>query len=160
MPFAAPNGGGSFWVVGSEAACLTSCTLGSELLMWIRLPVLHPLPQLTHSSAHLCFPSSSGRQKLHLHPSFSGGLDSEEKLPAFLFIVALHQVLSSLCTFALSLLLFLPTRNTERVLCFLVELSPNLAHCGLDKMCQIFSCCRSPPMKTRWPLLALGKAAH
>lgn len=105
--------GGSLWVVSSEAACLTSCTLGSELLMQVRLPVLHPLLQLTHSSAHLCFPSSSGRQKLRLHPSFSGGLDSEEKLPAFLCILALHQALSSLCTSALSLLLFLPTRITE-----------------------------------------------
>lgn len=79
--------------------------------------------------------------------SLASFLNSEEKLAAFLFIVALHQVLSFLCTSALSLLLVLPTRNTERVLCFTVELSPNLAHCGLDKTCQIFSCCSSPPWR-------------
>lgn len=51
--------------------------------------------------------------KLHLHPAFLVSLlHSEEKLTV-LFIVALHQALSLLCTSALSLLLLLATRNTR-----------------------------------------------
>lgn len=97
--------------------------------------------------------------KLHLHPAFLVSLlHSEEKLTV-LFIVAFHQALSLLCISALSLLLVLATRNTELVLCFTVQLSPSLAHCGLDKICQIF-CCSSSPMKASWPLLALDNATQ
>lgn len=145
----------SFWVVSSEAACLTSCTLGTELLMQVGY-----LPCPAHSL--LCSPLLP--HQFWQTGNFTSTLASlavlwgEEKLPAFLFIAAHHQVHSSLCISALSLLLFSPTRNTERVLCsFIVELSPNLAHCGLDKTCQIFCCCSSSPMRTRWPFLALDK---
>lgn len=109
-----------------------------------------PAPLLTHQSGQQANFTSSVASLTILH--------SEGKLPAFLFFpVALHQALPPLCASALCLLLFFPTGDVGRVLCFDVELCPNLAHCRLDKTCQVLSCCSSPPGKTRWPSLALDK---
>jgi len=103
-----------------------------------------PPPLLTQAS-----PPVLAASKLHLPFASLAVLQSKGKLPAFPSSVALHQALLPFYTSALSLLLFLPTGDVGRVLCFSVELCPNLACHGLDRTCQVFSCCSSPPMKTR-----------
>lgn len=72
----------SFWVVSSEAACLTSCTLGTELLMQVGLLALPSslTPLLTPAS-----PPVLADRKLHLHPSFSGCLVRWRKTPSLSF---------------------------------------------------------------------------
>lgn len=106
MPFAAPSSEASGCWAQRQPAQPLACW--AELLMQVRLPVLHPLVQVTRSSAHPCCPSSSGRQETSppaqllwrktYNLSFYCGSSSGTFFP-------LH-----FCTFPA---LGLPTRNTE-----------------------------------------------
>lgn len=154
--------GGRCWAVGSAGSLPTLSHPGRGLLVPVGLPVLRP-PSPAAAHLLLCsplLPHQCWQQANITSPfAFLSILHSEGKLPAF-FPVAFRQAPPPLCTSALSLLLFFPTRDVGRVLCFDVEPCPNLAHRGPDETCQVFSCCSFPPVKTRSSSLVLGKRAQ